>query len=218
MVGSVGPPSTVYASFYKAVRDVNPSRRSKHQMRLLCGDPYIDWEKVKDREDVGPYLAHRDEWYPQVVREEVLAKHHRALLIMGSGHFLRRNDPGYIEQHLRGAGANPYLIVAGTNTIGPNEIEHRFDSWSAPAIVSTVGNWVGDLPAQPITSGGGPSGMRITNAGAPNAPTTPPPLPPIKLKDATDALLYLGPHDSLIEIYMPRSELDGPPYGKEMFR
>jgi hypothetical protein len=29
-----------------------------------------------------PYLTNREQWYAQVVKKEVLAKHHRALLIM----------------------------------------------------------------------------------------------------------------------------------------
>src|SRR5690349_5291659 len=89
VVGAIGPPSPLYGSLYQAVRETNLKRRGKHQMRIVCGDPYIDWEKVKDREDIAPYLGNRDQWYTQVVKDEVLAKHHRALLIMGWGHFLR---------------------------------------------------------------------------------------------------------------------------------
>lgn len=82
------------------------------KMQVLCGDPYTDWEKVKTREDIEPYLSHRDEWFTQVVKDEVLAKHHRALLIMGSGRFLRGQEPKYVEPHLK-AGAKTYLIVFG---------------------------------------------------------------------------------------------------------
>jgi hypothetical protein len=38
------------------------------------------------------------------------------------------------------------------------------------------------------------------------------------LKDAADALLYLGPRDSLIQVSMSRAELEGTPYGKEIQR
>jgi len=216
MVGAIGPPSPVYESLYKAVRGSNLNRRGKHQIRMLCGDPYIDWEKVKDIEDVGPFLSHRDEWYTQVVKDEVLAKHHRALLIIGSGHLLRRNGPGYIEQQLREGGANPYLILAGTNTIGTGEIEHRFDSWNAPAMASTSAGWVGELPAVPITSGGGSGAGRPASGGAQGGP--PPVLPALRLQDAADALLYLGPADSLMQIYMGRAELEGTAYGAEQIR
>jgi hypothetical protein len=51
---------------------------------------------------------------------EVLAKHRRALLILGTFHFLRHFDlpPGGkhfdIEKQVREAGANSFLIVFGT--------------------------------------------------------------------------------------------------------
>ena len=201
MIGAVGPPSPVYAEFYAAIRAANLKRRGKHQIRIVLGDPYGDWERIKDAEDLGPYLAHRDEWYAEVVKDEVLAKHHRALLIMGSGHFLRRNGPALVESTIRAAGANPYVIVFGTNAVGVyDNLDQRFDSWPIPAIVALAGNWVGDLPAMAVITGG-------------TAPAT-----PLKLSDAADALLYVGPRDTLTEVRMPRAELDGTPYGNEIER
>ena len=120
VVGSVGPVSPVYAQFYQAVRESNRMSGS-HKVRLLLGDPYADWEKITDAEGLGPFVTHRDEWYAQVVKDEVLAKGHRALLIMGAGHFRRSNGPGLIEQKLRASGADPYLVVFGTNVVGAYE-------------------------------------------------------------------------------------------------
>ena len=138
-------PSPVYGLLYQTVRKTNQKRRGKRQIRILCGDPYIDWEKVKDREDVGPYLGNCDQWYAQVVKNEVLAKKHHALLIAGGGHCLRWNGPGYIE--LRAAGAQTFFVVFGTNAVGDyDDLDKRFESWPMPAIVSLPNNWVGDLP------------------------------------------------------------------------
>lgn len=100
LVGAIGPPSPVYESFYEAVREANLKRKGKHQMRVVCGDPYIDWDKVKDREDIAPFLGNRAQWYTQVVKEEVLAKHHHALLIKGWGHLLRRFSPVRVRPRL----------------------------------------------------------------------------------------------------------------------
>lgn len=217
---------TLYASLYLAVRETNLKQRGKHQIRILCGDPYIDWEKVKDREDIAPYLSNRDQWYAQVVKDEVLAKHHRGLLIMGGAHFLRGGFPFpggqkqlSIEEQLREAGGRTYLIVFGTNVIGGyDDLDHRFDSWPVPAIVSLADDWVGELPALPVLLGS--SGPQIITKSASNTATTAvsPPPPPVKLRDAADALLYLGPRDSLTLINMPRAELVGTLYGKEIER
>ncbi|MGD0630384.1 MAG: hypothetical protein ABR987_13595 [Terracidiphilus sp.] len=201
---AVGPVSPVYPAFYAAVRQANLRRGGKHKLRILLGDPYIDWDKVKSREDVGPYLAHRDEFYASVVKDEVLAKHHRALLIEGWGHFRRSAaSPGFLEKQLREAGVTPYVILFGTNAVGGyNDLDKRFDSWMVPALMPLQGTWTGDLPAMPVLTGG-------TAPAGPNQ---------LKLQDAADALLYLGPRDSLVAVHMPRADLDGTPYGRELAR
>ena len=201
MIGAVGPVSPVYGWFYQAVRESNLKRPGGHKIRLLLGDPYGDWNKINAAEDLGPYLGHRDEWYAEVVKEEVVAHHHRALLIMGAGHFLRRNGPGLVEQAVRAAGVQPYLVVFGTNAVGDYEnLDHRFDEWSLPSIVALSGNWVGALPANPVLTGGNV---------APNAQ---------KMEDVADAMLYVGSRDTLTQIFVPRSELVDTVYGKEINR
>jgi hypothetical protein len=198
----LGPPPPIYGDLYRAVRETNLRRRGKHQMRIVCGDPYIDWHTVRTQNDLGPFLGHRDQWYAKVVKDEVLAKHHRAFLIAGSAHFLREEGDGYIEPELRRAGATTFVILVGTNAVkGYDDLDHRFDSWPAPSIALLNGNWVGELLAIPVISGG-------TQGVASR----------LKLKDAADALLYLGPRDSLIAVQAPRGEVDGTPYGKELLR
>lgn len=207
-VASVGPPSPVYASLYQAVRDVNTKRKRRRPIRMLCGDPSIDWSLIREAKDIVPYLRNRERSYVQVVKAQVLSKHRRALLIMGVGHFLRHFDlmtsrkDFDIETQLRTAGANPYLIVAGTDTTGVgNVVDSRFASWRAPVVVALSNTWVGELPAIPVVMGGrGPS------------------QPGLKLKDAADALLYLGPHEGLVTVETPRSEIEGTPYAKEIER
>jgi hypothetical protein len=200
-IASVGAPSPVYELLYKTVRETNLRRRGKHQIRIVCADPYIDWEKVKTLENIGPFLGNRDKWYTQVVKDEVLAKKHHALLVAGEAHFLRWDGIGYIESGLRAAGANPFLVVFGTNaTAGYDDLDKRFDSWPRPAIVALANNWVGDLPAMPVLFGG----------------TEPP--TSLKLREVADALLYIAPRDSLRHVFMARSELEGTAYGKEIAR
>jgi hypothetical protein len=191
----------VYGWFYQAVRQSNLERRGGHKIRLLLGDPYGDWSKINNAEDLGPYLAHRDEWYAEVVKQEVLAHHHHALLIMGAGHFARRNGPGLVEQAVRAAGIRSYLVVFGTNAVGAyDDLDHRFDRWSLPAIVALSGTWVGELPASPVLTGG---------EVAPN---------PQKMEDVADAMLYVGSRDMLTQVFVPRSELINTAYGKEIER
>jgi len=207
-IGLVGPPPAVYESFYKAVREVNLQRRKQHQLRIICGDPGIDWATVRSRDQIDPFLRTRDQFYTQAVETQVLAKHHRALLIAGSFHFLRNFEflPGLpasaaIEEPLRKAGAKPYLIVFGTNgTDDRSELNHNFDQWHAPVLIPLGNNWVGDLEAIPIVTG---------RSGG---------WPELSLKDAADALLYLGPRNTLTTTPMSTELLEGSAYGAEIIR
>jgi hypothetical protein len=141
MIGSIPPVSPVYGWFYQAIREANLRSPGKHRIRLLMGSPPGDWDKIKTAQDLAPYEAQREEWYLHVVKDEVLVRHHRALLIMGAMHFLRGSDqalqdelleqqhkpvpavdrnrlsPGYIERELRAAGADTYLAVMGTDAV-----------------------------------------------------------------------------------------------------
>jgi hypothetical protein len=225
MIASVPPVSPVYGWFYQAIREANLEHRGKHQIRLIMGSPPGNWDKIKSPQDLAPYEAEREQWYAQVVKDEVLTKHHRALLIMGAAHFLRGRDrvlqdqlllqrhsavprtdgaqvtPGYIERTLRAAGANPFLVVFGGNVVdNQGQVDRRFDSWPVPAIAPVSENWLGKLPAQPVLTCG-------------HAPAT-----QVTLAEEADAMLYVASCTDLKSVDVPPSELDGTPYGKEVAR
>ena len=92
MVADAEPVSPVYGWLYKAVREANLQHPGKRGIRLLMGSPPGDWSKIRNSADLAPYEGEREKWYAEVVKTEVLAKHRRALLIMGAGHFLRGHD------------------------------------------------------------------------------------------------------------------------------
>jgi len=200
---AIGAPSPIYGWLYEAVREANRKRTRK--LRIVLGDVYVNWNRVKDREALGPFVANRDPFYASVVREQVITRHHRALLVAGYPHFLRSSaGPNVIERELRAAGATTFVIVPGTNTVGGyDDLDKRFDSWKSPSIVLLKGNWVGQLPALPSISGG----------------TIPvPPGDKLTLEGAADAFLYLGPRDSLTQLHTTRAELQGTAYGIEIAR
>ena len=195
-VGALGPVSPVYGEFYRAVRAVNQKLPKQRRLRVLLGDPPIDWGHVRSREDIAFYLPFRDEFYASVVRYQVLAKEHRALLIMGDGHFRRSGGrPGAIESELLMALVKPYVIVPGSNMVrGYDDLDSRFEALTAPSLVEMKGNWIGSLPAP---GRGGTMGTWDQTA---------------------DSYLYLGPRDRLTIVKNRRSDLDGTVYGKELQR
>jgi len=195
-VGALGPVSPVYGEFYSTVRNVNQKLPKQRRLRVLLGDPPIDWDHVRSREDIAPYLPFRDEFYASVVRDQVLAKHHRALLVMGVGHFSRAaGQPGAIENELLMALVKPYVILPGSNMVrGYDDLDPRFDALPAPCLVEMRGNWIGHLPAP---GRGGSMGT---------------------WEQTADAYLYLGPRGRLTVVKNRRSDLDGTAYGKEVQR
>lgn len=196
-VGALGPVSPIYGEFYEAVRSANARLPKQRRLRVVLGDPPINWEDVHSREDIALFLPFRDEFYASAVRQEVLAKNRKALLIMGFGHF-RRNAgrPGFVENELLMALVKPYVIVPGSNMVGGyDDLDPRFDQSPAPWLMEMSGSWLGDLPVQNPRSG-----------------------PPGTWEDTADAYLYLGPRDTLTLVKNPRSALDGTAYGKELRR
>jgi hypothetical protein len=113
-VGALGPASPVYGEFYGAVRAANLKLPKDRRMRVLLGDPPIDWSQVQTREDIGPFLPFRDSFYASVVRYQVIAKKRKALLIMGEGHFRRNNGrPAGVENELLMSFVQPFIILPG---------------------------------------------------------------------------------------------------------
>ena len=80
--------SPVYRQIYETVRDINRTHLCPHPIRILLGDPPLDWTKVQTAKDLEPF-SDRDGSYAEVVEREVLAKHHHALLIAGKLHALK---------------------------------------------------------------------------------------------------------------------------------
>src|SRR5213593_2745246 len=70
-----------YQGFFKAVRTVNGSLSRERQLRVLLGDPPIDWRNVRGREDHQRWIAMRDTYPADLIRQEVLAKGRRALVV-----------------------------------------------------------------------------------------------------------------------------------------
>ncbi len=79
----------VYRDFFRAVRAANAQRPAAERIRVLLGDPPIDWRRIRTRtcpRRPGPscleyWIGLRGEHYASVVLDKVLARGQRALLI-----------------------------------------------------------------------------------------------------------------------------------------
>ena len=86
-----GNDRAITEAFFRAVREVNASLRPERRLRVLLGDPPIDWDAVESRADHQEWLRLRDTPPAALIRREVLEPERRALVIYGGIHLQRRN-------------------------------------------------------------------------------------------------------------------------------
>ena len=105
--------SPIYEEFFRAVREVNTRLPRERRLRVLLGDPPIDWDAVKTREDLDRFAMRRDEHAADVIRRETLARGRKALVIYGDEHFRRANGGG-IAARLESTGARVFTVHSET--------------------------------------------------------------------------------------------------------
>ena len=174
----------VYARFFATVRAVNLRRPPASRLRVLLGDPPIDWGMIHDRATWERIAETRDQHAAEVIDREVLARGHRALLIFGSGHVDKEkafdaygkpnrirlpNLAELLEERHPGATLLVWSHTAGWKT---SQLDSRLIGWLPPAMARLKGTWLGDAHVGPPSD-------------------TP------RLEDLADVFLYLGPTASL---------------------
>ena len=172
---------SIYEEFFRAVRTVNAARSSAQQIRVLLGDPPINWNDVHSAEDLRK-APDRDAYAVDVIRTEVLARKRRALIIYGDQHLVRKNTVvNAPDEWARGIVAR--LEMAKLASVFSVHTESRMDlaalqpdiaSWPRPSLAMLAGTTIGQVVADP-----GP-GRR-----------------PVRTEEQFDAVLYLGPPGTL---------------------
>ena len=161
----------IYEQFFQAVREVNSSLQGSRKLRVLLGDPPIEWEKVHSLDDLKRWL-NRDRVAAEVVRREVLAKGRRALIIYGDQHLIRPattaapNIVGGTVAQLERSGTSVFTIHTETRQ-DLSALQPDVASWPKPSLAI----------------------LRDTTLGAAVTDSR----HPSRLADQFDAVLYLGP-------------------------
>jgi hypothetical protein len=135
---------------FATVRAVNAALPRDRRLRVLAGDPPIDWQQVKDRADVGHWLAQRDTHYAQVVIDEVLRKNRKALLIIGGAHLSRRPLPdadpkkGVMLQIVESQfPRQTFKVTLHEGLGGPSaQAETQMAAWPKPSLAFVRGTWL----------------------------------------------------------------------------
>ncbi len=201
-----------WEAFFHAVRDVNASRPPERQLRVLLGDPPIEWENVRTAEDHYKWIEQRDTFPADLIQREVLAKGRRALLTYGQMHFQRKNLVANYESEGLAAtivsrlesrtGTKVFTIWTSTDL---TKLQADVAGWPVPSIAIIRGTVLGSAdftfyyPSEEM-------GRIAIRDGKPDFSR---PIPRdqwrnLRAEDQFDAVLYPGPEPS-VEV-MPSPE------------
>jgi hypothetical protein len=137
---------TIYEELFRAVRDVNRSLPSERRLRILLGDPPIDWGEVRTADDYRAWLLRRDSHPAELLQREVLDKRRRALVVYGDGHFqARRERPGRsLVGILETRGTNVFTVTSTFKDL--SAFQKDVAGWPTPWLAALSGTLLGSAP------------------------------------------------------------------------
>jgi hypothetical protein len=208
----------IYAQFFANVRALNQRLPKQKRLRVLLGDPPVDWDVIKTRADMNMNLFLRDEHFVEAVEREALNKKRKALLISGNAHMRRCCLAGPLGTTARIEKSHPGTVFVVLPHQGffqdrNEELEARLAAWPNPSLALVKDTWLGQLSPDLIT----PAGMMRTSPDSPLVPA-PSPFKGMIIQDVTDAYLYLGPKASLRYDSIPPEVLRDEAYQRELQR
>ena len=190
--------SPLYEQFFETVRRLNTAPNAGRQLRIVAGDPPIDWNRTARASDIPRSYGFRDIETLPIIEREVLAKGRRALVIIGEEHLPRTSDT------LRAAAAKPMERA----TLG--EALHRTHPGAAYLVTTIVGAQSPLARAARSWPRGSIADIRGTALGLADATIRAPARSRrgaimraaphrSRLQDQFDAVLYVGPSDRVVE-------------------
>ena len=204
--------SGFYELLVPLVRAINQKLPPEKALRVLAGDPPFDWDQIKNAEDVHKAVLslRRDTSINSVIEKQVLAKHRKALMLMGFFHLIH----GVGAQHER-TYPNSTFVISELGTFGTNAADPSnspFAAWPVPALARIKGTWMGMLDLSKFL----PPPMTVDQDCNPHSDFTGPLRKPVE--ELFDAVLYLGPQDLRLWEKVPADIVLDSDYMKERRR
>jgi hypothetical protein len=132
----------IYEQFVRAVRDVNLRLPTPRRLRVLLGDPPIDWNEVRTADDLVKWLLERDASAVNIIRDQVLTKRRRALLIYGEGHFWRHHAGNNLVTRLE-RGGTPVFTISTPIQTDLTQVQSDVATWATPSLARLRGTVIG---------------------------------------------------------------------------
>jgi hypothetical protein len=193
----LGFDAPIYEQFFRTVRAINRTLPPAQRLRVLLGDPPVDWSQITQVADIWPWLRLRDAHFAEVVETNILAPGHRGLLIAGTMHFVRDwlgmqlSPDGNIVHRLEHNHPHTVHVILPHIGLGreTNALELYLTDMPIPSLVSLRTSWLGELDAALLQE-------ELHFIPFPDIPP-PPSKQRITLGAVADSYLYLGPRRSL---------------------
>jgi hypothetical protein len=128
--------SGFYDQFFPLVRAINQKLPPGKQLRVLATDPPVDWDQVKDFQDILKF-THRDASIASVMEKEVLSKHRKALMLFGTFHIFHGVGASAVSIYEKDY-PNRTLVISDLgyfDTDLPTLSSSSFVTWPIPSLV-----------------------------------------------------------------------------------
>ena len=189
----------------RAVRTVNASLSEPRKLRVVAGDPPIDWDNITSRQDGRRWTELRDSYPADLVRRQVLDRGRRALVVYGQGHLQRRQIVANYDMSTWQAQTVVSLLERDHSARIFNiwtlldrsvELPEGVTSWRAPSLAALRGTTLGARDFGLYSRGLG-DGSRFGVKGGQLVAVPREEWKMMRMEDQFDALLYLGPPASM---------------------
>ena len=183
----------IYEQFVRAVREANRSRATQRRIRVLLGDPPIDWNEVRSANDLTKWLLQRDASAADIIRAQVLSRRRRALVIYGEGHFWRHHAGDNLVTRLERGGASVFTISTPIQT-DLSLVQPDVATWTTPSLALLRGTVIGAKAFVDFF----PNPAIATDS--------------LRYEDQIDAVLYLGAPAAMTTSMLPAALCADEPY------
>jgi hypothetical protein len=197
--------------FFRAVRAVNTTLPAHRRLRVLLGDPPIDWNTVKSKQDHSMWLGKRESFPAELIRREVLAKGRRAVVLYGVMHLQRKNAMANFDSAgpaatlvslLEDEGAKLFSIGL---TFDPATLQPTTTSWPRPSITVLRGTVMG---AAEVSS----EGPRVAIRNGRIVQIARDEWKSLRMEEQFDALLYIGARSEVTDAFVAPELCRDPAY------
>jgi outer membrane protein OmpA-like peptidoglycan-associated protein len=164
--------SPIYEEFFADIRAFNQALPAASGIRVLLGDPPIDWKAVTSPadEDMNDW---RDAHFAWVVEREVISKGRKALLFIGGAHISRKVIfPNSLIHLLDARFPGKTLVISAIQVAAVSPpVAALVRSWPVPSAAEVHDTWLGRTDVRDV-------GFALSTSG--------------RLEDDIDAVLVLS--------------------------